>query len=59
MNGPEEMLRTLEWEVWNGEVGGELREMLGGRLAGGWWMVRLPALSRDKPGPSWGRTGSI
>lgn len=35
MNGPEEMLLTLAWETRKGEVGGELREMEGGRLARG------------------------
>lgn len=32
MNGPEDMLRTRAWDARNGELGGEFREMLGGRL---------------------------
>lgn len=35
MNGPEDMLRTRAWDARNGELGGEFKEMLGGRLTVG------------------------
>jgi hypothetical protein len=46
MNGPEDMLRTRAWDAWNGELGGEFKEMPGGHLTVG----RCAGI----PGPSCG-----